>query len=265
LAFTNKRGIVEPTAAYKRLYEMAGDLKPVQIGIASVANIFAGSEINRTEVQQFIKLLNRIPVLTKGSLTLVSQPSLTGIASSDMSHRSLSGTTQWHNAVRGRGAVEIIKPKQGEGNGVDIGLRSLTFYKNQYGPPVAGQVLRWQNGLFLPIAGTTLAGAERAAAVDDLSLSLLQRFAAQNRTASINRNPNNYAPTLFAETPEAEAAGLTTKDFKLALDRLLTQGLIENVPSGGGHGRHAGRPHLRLTERGEQHRQQAWQQHNQHD
>src|SRR5262249_8871431 len=57
LAVTNKRGIVEPTAAFRRLYEMAGDIKPVQIGIASVANIFAGSEIARTEVQQFLKLL----------------------------------------------------------------------------------------------------------------------------------------------------------------------------------------------------------------
>jgi hypothetical protein len=55
LAFTNKQGIVEPTPAYKRLREMAGDLKPVQITIASVANVFAGSEINRTEVQQFVR------------------------------------------------------------------------------------------------------------------------------------------------------------------------------------------------------------------
>jgi len=61
LAATDKRGIVQPTRAFDRLYEMAGDIKPVQIGIASAANIFAGSEITRTEVQQFLKLLNRIP------------------------------------------------------------------------------------------------------------------------------------------------------------------------------------------------------------
>ena len=46
--------------ADRRLYEMAGDIKPVQIGIASVANEFAGNENVRTEVQQFIKLLARI-------------------------------------------------------------------------------------------------------------------------------------------------------------------------------------------------------------
>jgi RecA-family ATPase len=228
LAFTNKRGIVEPTAAYKRLYEMAGDIKPVQIAIASVANIFAGSEINRTEVQQFIKLLNRIPALTKGSLTLVSQPSLTGIASSDVSHKGLSGTTQWHNAVRGRAAVEIIKPKDSAGNGLDTGLRTLTFYKNQYGPPVAGQMLRWQNGLWLPVGGTTLAGAERANFADELTITLLARFTAQNRSVSINVNPANYAPTHFAKADEAQAAGLTSEDFRKAVERLLQQGVIEN-------------------------------------
>jgi RecA-family ATPase len=246
LAFTNKRGIVEPTAAYHRLYEMAADLKPVQIAIASVANIFAGSEINRTEVQQFIKLLNRIPAVTKGSLTLVSQPSLTGIASTDISHRSLSGTTQWHNAVRGRAAMEIVKPKNGEGNGIDTGLRTLAFYKNQYGPPVAGMVLHWQNGLYLPVAGTVLNGSERAAFTEQLTIMLLQRFAAQNRTVSIKRNPNNYAPTLFAETQEAEAAGITAKEFKLALERLLGQGRVENAFTEGGHGKHRGVAHLQL-------------------
>jgi RecA-family ATPase len=246
LAATNKRGIVEPTQSYKWLYELAGDIKPVQIGIASVANTFAGSEITRTEVQQFIKLLARITAVTKGALTLVSQPSLTGLASTNVSHENLSGTTQWHNSVRGRAGVKIVKPKEGEGNGIDTGLRTLTFYKNQYGPPVAGAVLHWQNGLYLPIASTVRSGTERAGYADELTLTLLARFTAQNRTVSINRNPNNYAPSVFAATPEAEAAGITAKEFTLAMDRLLTQGIIENAPTKGSKGKHGGRPCLRI-------------------
>jgi RecA-family ATPase len=239
LATTSKRGVVEPTAMYRWLYELAGDLKPVQIGIASAANIFAGSEITRTEVQQFIKLLNRIPALTKGSLVLVSQPSLTGIASTNVSHEGLSGTTQWHNAVRGRAVLKHIKPKNGEGNGViDTGLRALTFHKNQYGPPVAGCFVRWQNGLYLPVEGTTQDAAERAATAEELTIVLLQRFAEQNRNVSINRNPNNYAPTQFAQTQEAEAAGLGVEDFKRAIDRLLNAGIIENQAIEKGRGRH---------------------------
>jgi RecA-family ATPase len=122
LAFTNKQGIVEPTPAYKRLREMAGDLKPVQITIASVANVFAGSEINRTEVQQFVRLMTQVTTLTKGSLILATHPSLTGLSDKNLSHAGLSGTTQWHNATRARAVLTIVKPKDGEPNGpVDSG------------------------------------------------------------------------------------------------------------------------------------------------
>jgi hypothetical protein len=53
----DKTGIVRPTPLYDWLYELAGDVKPVMIGIASSANVFAGNENVRTEVQQFIRLL----------------------------------------------------------------------------------------------------------------------------------------------------------------------------------------------------------------
>jgi RecA-family ATPase len=239
LAATNKRGIVEPTRSYQWLYELAGDLKPVQIGIASVANVFAGNEISRTEVQQFAKLMNRITKVTKGSIVLATHPSLTGISATSLSHEGLSGTTQWHNAVRARAVIKGVKPKDNEGNGViDTGLRSITFHKNQYGPPVASCFVRWQNGLYLPVEGTTQDAAKRAAKAEDLTIILLQRFTAQNRNVSINRNPNNYAPTHFAQTPEAEAAGLEVEDFKRAIDRLLNAGIVENQPIEKGRGRH---------------------------
>jgi RecA-family ATPase len=250
LATVSKNGVIEPTAVYRWLYEMAGDIKPVQISIASVANIFAGSEIDRIQVQQFIKLLNRIPALTKGSLVLVSQPSLTGIASTNVSHEGLSGTTQWHNAVRGRAVVKHIRPKDGDNSIIDTGLRTITFHKNQYGPPVAGITVCWTNGMFLPVAGsTTIAGAERAAAVEGMALALLARFNAQNRQLSIVPNPNNYAAKEFAETPEAEAAGFTTKDFRAALDRLLGRDEIENAKDPSSKGKRE-RYHLRTKPKG---------------
>jgi hypothetical protein len=147
---------------------------------------------------------------------------LTGLNDSSLSHAGLSGTTQWHNAVRARAAQAIVKPKDSAQTGIiDTGMRSITFYKNQYGPPVAACFVRWSNGLFLPIEGTVRNADERAALAEDLTLILLRRFTAQNRNVSINVNPNNYAPKLFAETPEAEAAGITSKDFKTAIERLL--------------------------------------------
>ena len=90
----------------------------------------------------------------------------------------------------------------------------------------------------MPVEGTTQDAAERAAKAEELTIALLQRFTAQNRNVSINRNPNNYAPTHFAQTPEAEAAGLTIEDFKRAIDRLLNAGIIENQAIEKGRGRH---------------------------
>jgi DNA polymerase I-like protein with 3'-5' exonuclease and polymerase domains len=245
LAFTNKRGIVEPTPAYNRLREMAGDLKPVQIAIASVTNVFSGSEINRTEVQQFVRLMTKLATLTGGSVIMATHPSLTGLNDKNISHAGLSGTTQWHNAVRARAAMTIIKPEGDELGLMDSGLRALTFYKNQYGPPVGGVTLQWRNGLWLPITGTTATGAERAAAVENMTIVLLTRFTAQNRLLSIKVNPSNYAPSEMADTTEAKAAGFTGKDFKSAINRLLNREILENVLDPSSDGKRA-RYHLRV-------------------
>jgi hypothetical protein len=48
----DKSGIVRPTPLYDWLYELAGDVKPVMIGIASSANVFAGNENVRTDTER---------------------------------------------------------------------------------------------------------------------------------------------------------------------------------------------------------------------
>ena len=72
---------IEPTPLYGQLLQAAGDIKPKMIGIASAANIFAGNENDRSQVQQFASLLARIAQVASGSVQLISHPSLTGINS----------------------------------------------------------------------------------------------------------------------------------------------------------------------------------------
>ena len=122
------------------------------IGIASSANVYAGSEIERGQVQQFIGLLTRLAIIANGAVVLVSHPSLTGIASDT----GLSGNTQWHNAVRARFYLKGVKPDAGEQ--ADTDLRELVFKKNNYGPISEDVLLRYQNGLFLPVGGTKQSG-----------------------------------------------------------------------------------------------------------
>jgi hypothetical protein len=79
LAAATRSGKIEPTALFDELLQMAGDIKPKMIGIASSANVYAGSEIDRSQVQQFISLMTRIAIVANGTVNLISHPSLTGI------------------------------------------------------------------------------------------------------------------------------------------------------------------------------------------
>jgi len=217
----DKSGIVRPTPLYDWLYELAGDVKPVMIGIASSANVFAGNENVRTEVQQFIRLLRRIACVAHGTVLLVTQPSLTGIENKSASHEGLAGTTQWHNAVRARAVMKSVKL---EGESVDTGLRTISFHKNQYGPASATCYVRYEAGLFLPVAGIATDAVVRAGQVDELFVTLLKHFTAQHRVVN-HLVGRNYAPTVFAEHPDAQ--GTSRKEFARSMQRLLDAKVIE--------------------------------------
>ena len=216
----DKSGIVRPTPLYDWLYELAVDIKPVMIGIASSANVFAGNENVRTEVQQFIRLLRRIACVAHGTVLLVTQPSLTGIENKSASHEGLAGTTQWHNAVRARAVMKSVRPE----DGVDTGLRTITFHKNQYGPPGATCYVRFENGLFLPVEGMAIGAAERAAKAEQIFVALLKKFTAQHQTVC-HLVGRTYAPARFVEHPDAQ--GITKREFALAMQRLLDAKIIE--------------------------------------
>jgi RecA-family ATPase len=237
LATPTRNGKVEPTRLYSQLLQAAGDIKPKMIGIASSANVFAGSEIDRTQTQQFIGLLNRVAVLANGAVVLIAHPSLIGINSDT----GLSGSTQWHNAVRARFYLKGIKVELGEQP--DNDLRELVFKKNQFGPMSANIVLRYRNGLFLPEKGASgLDKLAREAKADETFVDLLKRFANEGRNVSHNVNAKTYAPTAFAAETEAKNHQLRKADFENAMRRLFEAKKIrvEN------YGRPS-QPHSRIT------------------
>jgi RecA-family ATPase len=217
----DKSGIIHPTPLYDLLYEMAGDIKPVMLGIASAAIVFAGNENVRPEVQQFMWLLRQLARVSGGYILLVSKPSLTGIGDTSASHAGLSGTTQWHNGARGRAVIQAIKP---EGSSTDTGLREVKFYKNQYGAISNSCVVRYNNGLLLPVEGMSMDAAVRATKVEEVFVQLLQKLTAQRQTVN-HLTGRNHAPSRFVEQPEA--IGIDKREFKTAMQRLLDNGTIE--------------------------------------
>ncbi len=196
------------------------------IGIASAANVFAGNENDRAQVQQFVGLLTRLAMAARGTVQLISHPSLTCITSDT----GLSGSTQWHNAVRARCHLKGVKAKEDEQP--DNDLREIVFKKNNYGPISASLILRYRNGLYVPEPIFTSADqASREATAQEMFLTLLKRRNAENRHVCAKPGPG-YAPRELAEMEEARQAGLTKKDFQIAMERLFKAGKIDNEPYG---------------------------------
>jgi RecA-family ATPase len=226
LATVARNGKMEETSLYRQLLEAAGDIKPRMIGIASSANVFAGSEIDRSQVQQFIGLMTRMAIIADGSVTLISHPSVTGITSDS----GISGSTQWHNAVRARFWLKGVKPEAGEPT--DSDLREIVFKKNNYGPLAETIVLRYQRGLFLPVPGiASLDKVAQEAKADEIFLDLVRRFTRENRNIG-DKPGTSYAPAIFAREDEAKQAGLNNKIFEAAMRRLFKAEKIWNEPYG---------------------------------
>jgi RecA-family ATPase len=213
----SKSGRVEVTELYNQILEAAGDIKPKNISIDTLSRAFAGSEIDRVQVYAFAMHMQRLAMVAGGSVTVLSHPSLSGIASGS----GISGSTAWHGAFRFRQYLTCVKPDEG-GEQPDSDLRQLEFKKNQYGPTAETIVLRYQRGLFLPVAGmSSLDKAAQEAKADAMFLALLQQFKRDGRNASDKLTANNYAPTAFAKERAAKADGIRKPDFEAAMRRLF--------------------------------------------
>jgi RecA-family ATPase len=215
-AAAGKGGKVEVTSLYRQLYEAAGDIKPKNISIDTLSRAFAGSEIDRVQVYGFAMHMQALAMVAGGSVMVLSHPSLQGISSGS----GISGSTAWHGAFRFRQYLKGVKAEDGEQPDGD--LRELQFKKNQYGPTGETVVVRYQNGLFVPVNGmTSLEKAAQHQDDDELFLSMLDQFEQQGRHVSDKVNANNYAPAMFSK-----ANGLAKARFAAAMDRLFAANKI---------------------------------------
>jgi RecA-family ATPase len=176
--------------------------------IDNVADVFGGSEIDRSQVRQFVALMRQIAIAANGYVIMSAHPSLAGIVSKS----GLSGSTQWHNSVRARAYMHKLIENDDEN--ATTGTRVLEFMKSNYSALSERIELQWSNGLYLP--ARTPSGPEQAArnaAADALFLQLLDRFTAKGENISAKRNANNYAATLFAKTTDGKAAKFVSSNY----------------------------------------------------
>jgi RecA-family ATPase len=212
-----RSGRIAPTENYHRLIELVAAIKPVLITIANSANTFAGSEIDRSQVQQFMDMLTHAAMVAGGTLMLIAHSSLTGMTTKT----GLSGSTQWHNGSRARMTLSGTKRDEEEPSG---DLRMLEFHKNQYGPDGRAIAVRYQNGVFVPVAGVTVSIAERNQQVDDLYLDLLTELTIRQDLAS-SRHATNYAAKLIFNHPRGREF-IGQEEVEAAQTRLLSASKI---------------------------------------
>lgn len=215
LAWLDRSGRISPTPLYQLLMETVREFQPICTIVDNVADVFGGSEIDRTQVRQFVSLMRQIALAANGYVIMSAHPSLAGITSKS----GLSGSTQWHNSVRARGYVHTEKYDVAE-NGTTS--RVLDFMKSNYSALSERVELQWSSGLFVPVRAPS--GPEQTAKnaeIDALFLDLLDRAMAKGENLSAAGTANNYAPSRFAKVGLAKARGVGRDHFADALDRLL--------------------------------------------
>jgi RecA-family ATPase len=134
-----------PTQLYTQICEAVLDFGAQIIVIDTVADVFAGDEIRRAQVRQFVTLLRRLAVKAQGCVILTAHPSLAGMSSGT----GLSGSTAWNNSVRSR--LYLSRRHQDSDDEPAEEARNerwLKTMKNNAGPFGAKIPLAWRDGVF---------------------------------------------------------------------------------------------------------------------
>src|SRR5262249_11930936 len=186
--------------------------------IASAANTFAGSELDRSQVQQFVSLLTRVARTSGGGLILIAHPSLTGLNTGS----GLSGSTQWHNSMRARFYIKAAANDKEEDDQPQTDTRVIEFLKSNYGPPASSVTVRYQNGVFAPVSQTAADAEERKARAKTAFVTILERFNLARMRVNTKAGPS-YAPAMFVKEREAKQYKLTKEALRAAMMDLLVE------------------------------------------
>lgn len=233
LGVADRNGIVRATPLFEQLLTAVERIKPVIIAVNSAADVFAVNENDRGQARQSVGLLRMLAIAGNSGVLLSTHPSRAGMSQED----GQSGSTAWNNSVRSRLYFKSA------GDAADSDLRTLEMKKSNYGPRGEVLRLRWEAGVFKPVASpTTIEQAAKDAAVDSVFLRLLGRFNDNKQDVSPKRS-NTYAPARFAEHQDAN--GIKSEDFTKAMQRLIDTKRIEIVEDGP---RSRRRQRLRLSE-----------------
>lgn len=223
-------GAMRRQTVWEQLRADAVEFGAEVIIVDTLADTFGGSEIDRSQVNAFMKsCLGRLAQKIGGSLIALGHPSVAGKS------EGRSGSTAWSNAARSR--IFLRYPK-----GVEKGnVRELEGMKLNYGPKGALLKLKWDRGAFIAVAGSRPeidlnafkgAGSEPAALPDlaDVTEAAVLRAVAEAAACGTALNmavrSAAYAPKVLKRGWPELLADVAQGDVEAALLRLEKHGVI---------------------------------------
>lgn len=238
-SFDRSTGAMKRSAVWGQLCADAKAYGAKLVIVDTIADTFGGSEIDRSQVRQFVQsCLGRLAQEIGGAVLALGHPSKAGQTSGD----GTSGSTAWHASVRSR-LYLTHAAKDGSGP-----FRRLENKKANYGPQGDVFMLRWSRGTFelvtaktvgavtsaiaggdAGVAGSAAVGApvsDMADTIDEAILVAVASLATEGAALSDARNSSNWAPkVLSARFPDM--LGLYgEKDVEAGWQRAVTAGRV---------------------------------------
>jgi RecA-family ATPase len=210
LVHFDKNDVGHTTALYSDLEMEALDRDVRLIVLDSLHDVFAGNEIVRTHARQFIGHLRRLALRIHGAVLLNAHPSLAGLNSGT----GTSGSTAWNNAVRSR--LYLTKPTEDDDNG----MRVLKNLKSNYAALGNSIEVKWQDGVFI----RNKSDGDPYGQTAQIFLTCLDKITTEGRHVSDKKNAVNYAPRMFARTPQAK--GFSIQKLERAMEELFSTNKI---------------------------------------
>jgi RecA-family ATPase len=179
--------------------------------IDTAADTFAGNEISRIQVRNFINRALRVIATELGAtVILTSHPSRAGISDGT----GLSGSTAWNNSVRSR--LYLTRPEDEKNSNV----RLLQMKKSNYGSTEPEIRIVWQNGVFEAVQNNVGQNPQDRELHDEAAyLFALKKALEWGHRPSIHKNQPSFAPKLMVTMDETR--GINRTRLEEAHNRLL--------------------------------------------
>jgi RecA-family ATPase len=226
------------TPAWHRLKRDAIAFGADVLVIDTIADVYGGSEIDRVQVNAFVKgCLGSLAKAIGGSVIALGHPSLSGKSTGS----GTSGSTAWSNAARSR--IYLRYPeKTDSGN-----IRELEGMKLNYGPKGSLLKLRWERGAFAVIAGR-MSAAEAATAfpasliprLDDAAEDATVRALNECANVQMSTAPNSphFAPKVLKRRLPEILQAFSADEVWAAIGRLERTNVIRYETIGRNMSRH---------------------------